>query len=241
MTTWGLLFIFSLSSAWAKPTTDVRNELPAPTSLSAVILTKTITLTWQWPRPEMLPVFKEFGYEVKRSDGKTFRASDTSYVDANLSPGTYSYVVRVRGVAKEKGRLITYVSDWTEGASGSINAQCPRPPAVELTVEPTQKAYSSIPSLRFHMKGKAAVDPGCTLGNVSYHLDTGTGIVHSAPLKVDAKGQFDTFMNAFGPEDEIPVGHTSFSFTVTAEDEAGPVTSDVYTVEVELRNPYAPH
>ena len=220
---------------------DVRNELPAPTSFSAIVLTKTITLTWQWPRPEELPVFKELGYEVKRSDGKIFRVKDTSYLDANLSPGTYSYVVRVRGLTKEKGKPITYVSDWTESVSGTIKVSCPRPPTVELTVEPTQKAYSSIPSLRFHIKGTATVDSGCTLGNISYHLDTGTGIAHNGPLTVDPEGRFDKFVNAFGPEDEIPVGRASFSFTVTAEDEAGPATSDAFTLDMELRNPYAPH
>jgi hypothetical protein len=230
-----------LAPAWRTWAADVRNELPAPINLSAVVLTKTITLTWQWPRPEELPVFKEWGYEVKRSDGKISRVRDATYFDANLAPGTYSYMVRVRGVSKEKGKLITYVSDWTERVSGTVNASCPRPPTVELAVEPTQKAYSSIPSLRFHIKGKAIVDSGCTLGNVSYHLDTGTGITHGGPLKVDAQGQFDKFVNAFGPEDEIPVGHASFAFTVTAEDEAGPVTSDAFTLEMELRNPYAPH
>jgi hypothetical protein len=232
------VFLLAASSIWAA---DVRNELPAPTSLTAVVLPKTITLTWQWPRPEELPIFKEFGYEVKRSDGKTFRVKGTAYQDINLVPGMYSYVVRVRGVSKEKGKLITYISDWTERVSGTIHPSCPRPPTVELTVEPTQRSYASIPSLRFHITGKATVDDGCTLGNVSYHLDTGTGIAHTGPLTVDAKGHFDTFVNAFGPEDEITAGHASFAFTVTAEDETGPVTSDVFNLDMELRNPYAPH
>jgi len=229
---------FQFCFVWAS---DVRNELPAPINLSALALTKTITLTWQWPRPEELPVFKEFGYEVKRSDGKKFHTQETSFVDVNLPPGTYSYVVRVRGVTKEKGKLVTYVSDWTERASGTIQVRCTRPPTVELAVESTQKAYTSVSSLRFHIKGKATVDSGCTLGDVRYHLDTGTGIAHGGPLQVDSQGQFDKFVNAFGPEDEIPDGHASFSFTVTAEDEAGPVTSDAFTLEMELRNPYAPH
>jgi hypothetical protein len=236
-----LLSLFLFAPAGRTWAADVRNELPAPINLSAVVLTHTITLTWQWPRPEELPVFKEFGYEVKRSDGKTFRAKDTTFADVALAPGTYSYIVRVRGDTKEKSKRITYVSDWTERVSGTIQASCPRAPTVELAVEPTQKAYSSIPSLRFHIRGKATVDSGCTLGNVSYHLDTGTGIVHNGPLTVDPQGHFDKFVNAFGPEDEIPTGHASFSFTVTAEDEVGPVTSDAYTLEMELRNPYAPH
>ncbi len=237
----GLLLSLFCSLAWSKSKGDERNELPAPTNFSAVVLNKTITLTWLWPAPEELPVFKEFGYELKRSDGKAFHTSGTTYEDANLAPGSYIYAVRVRGVAKEKGKRLVYVSDWSESAAGTIKTSCPRPPAVELTVEPTQKAYASIPSLRFHVKGNVSVDSGCTLGSVRYHLDTGTGIAHGGALTVDAHGHFDTFVNAFGPEDEIPTGRASFAVTVIAEDEAGPVTSDAYTLDVELRNPFAPH
>src|SRR2546429_5612387 len=64
--------LFSSYAVCAKERGDVRNELPTPTSFTAVVLPKTITLTWQWPRPEELPIFKEFVYELKRSDGKTF-------------------------------------------------------------------------------------------------------------------------------------------------------------------------
>jgi hypothetical protein len=234
-----ILSLLTLAScAWAA---DVRNELPAPYNLQAVVLKKTITLTWQWARPEELPIFKEFGFEVKRGDGKIFHASGTSYADADLPPGSYSYSVRVRGLSKEKGKRITYVSDWSEQASGTIQSTCSRAPTVELTVEPAQKAYSSIPSLRFHMKGKVTVEAGCTVVSAHYHLDTGTGINHGGNLPVDAQGRFDTFVDAFGPDDEVPSGRASFAVTVTAEDEAGPVTSDVFTLDVELRNPYAPH
>jgi hypothetical protein len=226
------------TSAWAA---DVRNEMPAPYNLQAVVLKKTITLSWQWARPEELPTFTNFGFEVKRGDGKTFRASGTAYVDADLAPSSYTYTVRVRGTSKEKGKRITYVSDWSESASGTIQSACPRPPTIELTVEPTQKAYSSIPSLRFHMKGQVTVEPGCTVEGANYHLDTGTGINHGGDLTVDEKGRFDTFVNAFGPDDEVPSGRASFAVTVTAHDEAGPVTSDVYTLDVELRNKFAPH
>jgi hypothetical protein len=220
---------------------DVRNELPAPYNLQAVVLNKTITLSWQWPRPEELPIFREFGYEVKRTDGKTFLVPGTTYGDVNLAPGTYAYTVRVHALAKEKGKKITYVSDWSGSAKGTVLVACPRAPTIELTVEPTQKAYSSIPSLRFHMKGTVWVDPGCTIVAAHYHLDTGTGITHGGDLKFDGQGHFDTFVNAIGPDDEVPTGRVSFAVTVTAEDEAGPVTSDAYTLDVELRNPYAPH
>ncbi len=84
------------------------------------------------------------------------------------------------------------------------------------------------------------MDAACTLGNVSYHLDTGTGITHGGPLKTDAHGHFDTFINAIGPDDEIPSGHVSFAITAAAEDEAGPATSSIFTVDLDLRNPFAP-
>src|SRR5207247_11027706 len=104
----------------------------------------------------------------------------------------------------EKHRKVTYVSDWSEPASGTIKTSCSNPPSIIFNVEPTQKAYSSIPSLRFRLSGKVSVEQNCTLGKVSYHLDTGAGIAHGGPLQVDTQGRFDTFVNAFGPEDEIP-------------------------------------
>jgi hypothetical protein len=236
------LFVHSFCAiAWAKPHGDVRNELPTPVNLQAVTLNKAITLTWQWQKPEELPVFLEFGYELKRQDGKTFSVSDNTYADTNLSPSSYTYIVRARGLAKEKGKRITYVSDWSEPASGFIKTTCPRPPTINLTVEPTQKKYERISALRFHIQGLASVDTGCTLGAVRYHLDTGTGIVHGGPLPVDAHGHFDTFAYAFGPEDEVPSGLTTFSITASAEDEAGPATSTVYTIDLELENRFAPH
>lgn len=225
-------------ACWAAE--EVRNELPAPSNLQAVVLKKTISLTWQWQAPEELPVFTDFGYEIKRQDGKTFRTSAVSWTDSGLAPGAYTYRVRARGAAKEKGGRVAYVSDWTGPVGGEIKGSCPRPPSIELTVEPTQKAYSSIPTLRFHIQGRATVDPGCALGAMTYHLDTGTGIVHTGPLPVKDRGRFDTFVNAFGPDDEIPSGRTSFSITASAEDEAGPAISSVYTVDVELQNPFAP-
>jgi hypothetical protein len=242
MTRKATFFLLMASSlAFAKTREDVRNELPSPSNLQAVVLKKTISLTWVWQAPEELPAFEEFGYEIKRQDGKTFRAAATTWTDAGLAPGTYGYMVRARGVTKDKGRRVTYVSDWTGPVDGTIKMSCPRPPAIELAVEPTQKKYASIPALRFHLHGRASVDPGCRLGAVTYHLDTGTGIVHAGPLPVDAQGRFDTFVNAFGPEDEIPSGHESFSITATAENEAGPATSSAYAIDMQLENPFAPH
>ncbi len=239
------LFTFALChlpcpSGWSKSHSDIRNELPTPFNLQAVSLKKTITLTWQWSKPEELPAFKEFGYEIKRQDGKVSRASETTYADLNVDPGSYTYVVRAHGLSREKGKPVTYVSDWSEPAAGGIKITCPGAPVITLTVEPTQKAYSSVPSLRFHIQGQTIVESGCTLRAVSYHLDTGTGIIHSGPLPIKTDGRFDTFINAFGPDDEIPSGHVSFSITASAEDEVGPTTSSAYTVDVELQNPFAP-
>jgi hypothetical protein len=236
-----LLALLCSSPASAKSKDDVRNELPNPFSFQAVVLKKTITLSWQWQPPEELPVFTEFGYEIKRQDGKRFQTSGTTFADVELSSGTYSYLVRARGQLKEKGKPVTYVSDWTGPVGGDIQSSCPRPPTIELTAAPTAKRYGSVGSTRFHLQGKAAVDPGCTLESVRYHLDTGTGIVHSGPLKLDAKGQFDMFVNAFEPEDEIPTGTATFNITAIATDEAGPTTSDAYAVDMELENPFAPH
>src|SRR5258706_4915349 len=188
-----LLSLFALATcAWAKPSEVVRNELPAPFNVQAVVLKKTITLTWQWPRPESLPIFTQFGYEIKRGDGKLFMAPSTTYADDKPAPGSYSYIIRVRGLAKEKGKKVTYVSDWSEPMTGVIQSVCAEPPKITLAVEQTQNAYTSVSSLRFHVKGQATVEAGCTLGSVNYHLDTGTGIAHGGPLSGDLRGRFDT-------------------------------------------------
>jgi hypothetical protein len=236
-----VMLFSAVNSVFAKSKNDVRNELPSPFGLQAVVLNKTITLSWQWQSPEELPIFAEFGYEIKRQDGKHFQTSGMTYADVDLSSGTYSYEVRARGSVKEKGKPVIYVSDWAGPAGGAIKSSCPRPPAIELTAEPTAKRYGAVSSTRFHLQGKATVDAGCTMKSVRYHLDTGTGIVHSGPLKLDGKGNFDTFVNAFEPEDEIPAGRATFNITAIAEDEAGPNTSSAYAVEMELENPYAPH
>jgi hypothetical protein len=235
------ILFFICSPALAKSKEDVRNELPTPFGLQAVVLNKTITLSWQWQPPEELPVFAEFGYEIRRQDGKLFKTPLNTFADVELASGTYSYEVRARGVMKEKGKPVIYVSDWAGPEGGDIKTSCPRPPSIEMTAEPTAKRYGSVGSTRFHLQGKATADSGCTLQSVRYHFDTGTGIVHTGPLKLDSKGQFDTFVNAFEPEDEIPSGRATFNITAVAVDEAGPSTSDAYSVEMELENPFAPH
>ncbi len=233
-------FLFSPSAISAKRPPEIKNELPAPLNVQAVTLKSAIALSWQWPKPDALPFFKDFGFEVQRSDGKMFFSKSLIYQDLDLAPGTYAYRIRARGQAKEKRKPVLYVSDWSERVSGTIVAVCPRPPAVTLEVIPTQKTYSSIPSLRFRLQGKVTTESSCTLGKVRYHLDTGRGIAHDGPLRLDKQGRFDTFVSALRPEDEIPSGVASFGVTVTAENEVGITTSDVYTLDVELQNPYAP-
>jgi hypothetical protein len=237
----GVFISFCCFPLWAKSSPrEVHNELPAPYSLQAVVLGQSVSLSWQWQMPEQRPLFLEFGFEVKRSDGKIFSASGTTYTDNRLAAGDYTYLVRARGITKEKRKRVMYISDWSEPVSATIQWTCRRPPVISLKVESTQKAYQSIPSLRFHITGQVTVEDGCTLGAVKYHLDTGTGIAHDGLLPVDPRGHFDTFINAFGPDDEIPSGNTTFSITALADDEAGPTISDVFTIEVELRNPFAP-
>ena len=73
-------------------------------------------------------MFKEFGFEIKRNDGKSFTSKETTFSDKDLTPGTYSYTIRARGRAKEKGKAVYYVSDFSEPAGGTIRVSCPRPP-----------------------------------------------------------------------------------------------------------------
>lgn len=245
-------FIFNFSLLIAVPSfsevrlpeKDIRgtavNDLPIPYNLQSVVLNKTVTLSWQWQPMEQSPAFIDFGFEVLRHDGKTAVISGASYSDFDIAPGTYSYRVRVRGGSKERGKRVTHVSDWSEPARVKIISACARVPTVELQVEATQKIVNQIPALRLHLTGKAAVEKGCTLGSLTYLLDTGTGIHHTGPLPYDEKGRFDTFVNPMGPEDEAPEGSAFFTVSATAENEAGPVTSNAYTISVELQNKFAP-
>jgi hypothetical protein len=225
----------------AKASVEVRNELPAPINLQAVVLQNTITLTWQWPRPEVLPIFKEFGYEVQRQDGKTILVPGTTYADESLVPGTYAYRVRVRGMRKEKGKRVVSVSDWVGPVSGSLLAKCEHAPSVELALKPAQEKYGSIPSLRMRLTGRVIMESACRLGPVSYHLDSGTGTPRNGALMVDSQGRFSTLVNVVDPDDAIPPGPLHFEVTVTAQNEIGTTTTPPYAVDVDLRNPFAPH
>lgn len=227
------------SPAWAKPPAEV-NDLPVPFNVQAVTLKDAIALHWQWQPPQERPDFKNFGFEVRRQDGRSFVASETAWSDQGLGFGSYTYRIRARGTSKESGRRVIHVSDWSEPVSGIIKVVCAEPPRIELQVQSSRKTYSDIPSLRLRLSGQARVIDGCTLQKVTYRLDTGTGIMHTGLLKTNADGRFDEYVEAIRPEDEIPQGGAVFSVTATAENEAGPATSDAFTIQMRLRDRYAP-
>lgn len=217
------------------------NDLPAPFNLQAQAENRSVVLHWEWQPPEQQPLFTDFGYEILRADGQTFVTDRREYADTDLEFGTYTYRVRVRGGAKDHGRRLEHVSAWSEPASAILRLSCTAAPRIELQAEATQKSYSSIPSLRLHLKGRAAAPEGCTVSQVMYHIDSGTGLPKTGPLKVDAQGRFDEFVDAIGPEDEVPEGEAIFSVTVTAQDEAAAATSNAYSVSLRLQNKFAPH
>lgn len=216
------------------------NDIPAPFNIQAVVLNKAVTLTWQWQPPERRPFFTHFGYEILRNDGVAAEAPATTYSDFDLAFGTYSYRVRARGRARAGGRRILHVSDWSEPAAAVIAVACGGPPAISLAVRSTQRSYSDIPSIRLHLSGSVRLPEGCSLTRLAYHIETDTGLRRSGPMKTDVGGRFDDQVDALGPEDEMPSGGARFTVTAIAEDEAGPVTSDAYTIQMELRNRYAP-
>jgi len=218
-------------------------DLPAPFSVQSVTLKDSVAISWEWPTPEVMPSLVSFGFEIQRQDGKIFVVAGRSFTDTDVAIGSYTYVVRVRGESKSKThgqRYLSHLSDWSAPVNASLTRTCADPPQVTLSVETTEKKYASVPSLRMHLIGDALVPEGCHLLKTSYHLDTGTGIEHSGALETDANGHIDAFINAIGPDDEVPSGIASFAVSATAEDEAGPTTSSVYTIDVELENPYAP-
>lgn len=218
------------------------NDLPVPYNVQAVTLKQAITLTWQWQSPEQKPNFLEFGFEVRRQDGRSTIVPELTYVDQGLPFGSYTYRVRTHGLIKENGKRVTHVSDWSEPVSGTIKVTCTGAPTIELRVQPIQRAAinGGAPSLRLHLAGQAQVPEGCNLSKVSYHIDSGTGIMHNGLVKTKPDGRFDEFVDALGPEDEVPSGTALFSITATAEDEAGPTTSDAFTVQLRQQGRYEP-
>ena len=241
-----LFFALSVSSSAAvKPLSKeikgkLVNDLPAPYNVQTVTTNRAVALQWQWQPPEQQPLFIDFGYEVLRQDGVHFVVSTPGYADLDLSSGTYVYKVRVRGGSKERGQRINHVSAWSEPVEAVIRLSCEAAPRIDLKVEPTQKSYNNIPALRMHLTGRVISPPSCTLQQVTYHVDAESGAAHAGKLKVDAQGRFNEYVDALGPEDEAPEGATSFTVTVGAENEAGPSTSNAYSIAVQLQNKFAP-
>lgn len=216
-------------------------DLPTPFNLQSVVLNRAVTLKWEWQRPEHLPAFQHFGFEVLRDDKALATVSGTTFSDMSAAWGKHTYKVRVRGGAKERGRKVDHVSDWSEPTTVTVVVTCEQAPVISLTVTPTKRSYASIPALRMRLTGQASVPAGCHVSKGAYHIDSGTGITKTGPLRLDDQGRFDEYIDALGPEDELPAGRTEFVITTSAESEAGPATSSAYTVGLELQNPYAPH
>lgn len=236
-----LLPLFALPLEAAKPKgVPAINDLPAPYNFQATVLNKSVSLAWEWPKPEHLPAFDHFGFEVMRGTTAIGLTASTGYTDVDVPWGSHIYKVRARGAAKERGKRVEHISDWSAPADATIRVTCSQAPVINLSILPTKSSYSSIPSLRLHLTGDVSMPAGCSLTKASYHIDTGTGILHTGPLRVSPKGQIDEYVNAIGPEDELPAGPTMFTITVTAENEAGPTTSSAFDITLRLQNPYAP-
>ncbi len=219
---------------------EVIEDLPPPYDFHAEVYHKSVSLSWNWTKPELLPVFNTFGYEVMRGTQTLKSVPVTAFGDVDLSTGTYVYQVRARGDAKEGGKRVSHISAWTEPQTITITMTCASAPAVHLNVSPVRREVGTPSAVRFRLTGDIHVPAGCTLVQAGWHVDTGTGIKHSGPLVPDANGHFQEFVNAIGTEDEPPSGDVAFKITATAEDEAGPVTSDEYTITLQLENPFAP-
>jgi hypothetical protein len=234
-------FLLPLKETAAAATPVVINDQPVPFNVQGVVTNHAVNLSWQWQPAEQRPEFTNFGFEVRRQDGKSTVVSGTSFSDTDLEVGSYTYRVRVQGGAKENGKRVTHVSDWSEPVDAVIKLVCSGPPTIDFMAQPTKRSYSSVPALRLHLTGAIQIPDGCHIVKAAYHVDSGTGIVHSGPLTVNAQGKFDNFVDAIGPDDELPSGGASFSITASAEDEAGPVTGNAFTINLQLQDRFAPH
>ena len=147
------------------------NDLPPPYNIQPVVVNKEVTLSWNWQPSDTMPAFMDFGYELRRSDGKLGLISNLTFSDFDVAVGSYTYQVRVIGGSQERGKRVNHVSDWSEPAFAEVKTSCPQAPAIHLTVEPTQTTYASVTSLRMHLRGSAEVPDGCTLRQVTYKIE----------------------------------------------------------------------
>ena len=216
-------------------------DIPLPYNLQASVLGRTATLSWAWDAPDPSPQFQSFGYEVFRDSAVVAIVPSTAYTDFNLPVGPHSYKVRAKGGAKEMGKKVAHISDWSEPAEIKVTQTCGGPPVIQLTVEPTKKIYGSIPSLRLHFTGDVTVPTGCEpMDHVVYHIDSGLSTERTGKIMADSKGHFDEFIDAMGAEDETITGAATFNITVTAKNEVGGTTSGVFTINLDREDPYAP-
>jgi hypothetical protein len=181
-----------------------------------------------------------FGFQVERADGKNWVVPETTFSDFNLSFGTYTYRVRVLGEDKEGGKRLLHASEWSESAHAVVRVTCLGAPTIELQARPFSSSRSNTAPLRFQLTGAVKLPAGCHLSKTTYRVDATNGSHVSGEVATDAGGRFDTTAESRTNDDEGAGGGTSYTVTVTAEDEAGPTTSDAFTVNLERRNPFAP-
>jgi hypothetical protein len=215
-------------------------DLPAPYNLQAATAKRDVSLSWEWDAPTGQAEFLSFGYEVMRGTIVIAIVPRTAYTDLNVPIGTHTYKIRAKGGSKELGKRRARYSSWSEPASTSIKLTCAGPPAITLKVVPTKKIYGSIPALRLHFTGSVVSPEACTTDKVQYRIDSGLSTARVGPITLDAKGRFDEFIDAMGPEDETITGSATFQISVTAQNEAGGSVSDVFAIDLERENPFAP-
>lgn len=222
------------------PKGSVVQDLPAPFDLQAQLSGRSVALTWQWQPPEARPLFQEFGYDVRRQDGHWSIAAEPALADRNLELGSYTYQVRARGHSRGSKGAIIHVSQWSEPVSVKIVETCTEVPVVELQVETPGRQVASAGNLRLRLRGRISVPDGCTVRQPSYLIESQSGSSRTGALRLKPGGQFDEYVDAVGPEDEMPSGDVAFSVSITASSEAGPASSDTYTIRLRAANKFAP-
>jgi len=219
----------------------ITEDMSAPYNLQATVLKNSVDLSWSWVPPDPSPTFLSFGYEVFRDTGVVAIVSKTAYSDFGVPVGTHSYKVRAKGGSKDLGRKYAHFSTWSEPSDIAIKLTCAGPPVIELKVTPNKSVYRGVPALRLHFQGQVTVPTGCSLDKVAFHIDNGLSSPRTGPLKIDAQGRFDMYIDAMGPDEEPLSGSAMYSINATAADEAGGTTSSVYTIDLQQANPFAPH
>jgi hypothetical protein len=239
---------FLVSSAMAAPKLapahlvgKATEDMAAPYNLQAVVDNHTVSLGWSWDAPDPSPTFLSFGYEIIRDTAVIAIVSQTAFTDFAVPIGSHTYKVRAKGESKDLGKRIAHYSAWSEPTDVTIKQTCAGPPVLELKVEPNKTVYRGIPALRLHFVGDVSVPAGCQLEKINYHIDNGISTPRTGPLDPDAKGHFDEYIDAMGPDEEPINGNATYSINASAKDEAGETISSVFTIDLQQANPFAPH